>query len=593
VALAAALAAKRFSQNTGYRKKIAVSRIGARKMKKRILAVLFLFLFPISVRATSLAEIEAEWFERLVTSDSFTFHFLMLNPENFGLSAIEPTWGGGYSRADFDTRNESAALLYEQLKQVDSRKLIHERDIILYRILLQRALLSERLSDFYYYDNPFCAFRGAFVNMPVLLTEFEFRRENDIHTYFALLKSYDDFILSAVEFEKEKSRLGFFMPDFMLDNVIESCEKILESTSLVSTFDARIDAIAWLSSAQKNSFKDENKKLAENYFLPVYEKIIVELSKLRGTGSAEISDSFREYYILLLEEIMGQGYSPEFIIELLDDALDAAHTDLFAGFQHSRTMRDFERSALSKGNIEQNIAYLHELYTSVFPALPEHTLEISVLPAEQMFVSAAGFYLIPAIDDSRNIIRINPAAENSPDILVTLAHESYGGHLLEYVSRDENFKNLRHLFSHGGFTEGLANYGTQRLLLASDFDERLVRFALANATLETLIPARVEIGIFYEGWTAEDIDDFLGYDDLYFAQYLYEACFASRATYLKYAVGEAFFFYIREMMEEILGDDFDEIAFHARILEIGSVPLNILEERIKKPPFGGALCVLM
>ncbi|MCL2457205.1 MAG: hypothetical protein FWD19_06625, partial [Defluviitaleaceae bacterium] len=108
-------------------------------LRKVALIFLFLFLFQTFAQAASFAEIEREWFERLMTSDSLTFHILMKEPANFGLLPIAPTWGGGYSREEFDAGNALFSQLSAQLEQINSRELIHERDKILHRILTQRA----------------------------------------------------------------------------------------------------------------------------------------------------------------------------------------------------------------------------------------------------------------------------------------------------------------------------------------------------------------------------------------------------------------------------------------------------------------------
>jgi uncharacterized protein (DUF885 family) len=234
--------------------------------------------------------------------------------------------------------------------------------------------------------------------------------------------------------------------------------------------------------------------------------------------------------------------------------------------------------------------YLKSISPSIFPELPEHSLSLETLPASLSFINAAAYYILPPVDDyTNNIIRVNPAvSEGDPSLVLTLAHEGYGGHLLEFVYHGHRKTGkLRQIMDNIGFNEGFAQYASGQLLRASDFDETLVDYIVNASAFSFYLDARIEIGIFYEGWIADDIAEFLrGLRDYFedmddeIAQEFYEFYYASKNVFIRYGVGEAFFYDLRKTAEAKQGDNFDAKEFHTLILDIGACPLNILAETI-------------
>jgi uncharacterized protein (DUF885 family) len=183
--------------------------------------------------------------------------------------------------------------------------------------------------------------------------------------------------------------------------------------------------------------------------------------------------------------------------------------------------------------------------------------------------------------------------------MLTLSHEGYGGHLLQSVYNGANdIGKLRRVMSIICYGEGFSDYGAARLMAASDFDAVILAAAIVEDTLDSVMSARVEIGIYYEGWTEKEVaryfqkiwglgDDILEDESFKeFAKSIYEYSFATAGTICRYGVGVAFFNNLRYEAETAfsegsrLWENFDEIEYHKAILDIGPCPLNILEEML-------------
>ncbi|MCL1917601.1 MAG: DUF885 domain-containing protein [Peptococcaceae bacterium] len=547
--------------------------------------------------AQRLAEIEDRVFREAVTADSLSFHMSIKNPDEFGIAQIEPTWGRNYTQDYFEEECRKNQKLLEELAEIDINALPEEKDRVLYKTLKQDAELGSRAIEYYYYDEPFHTMDGMYIEVPLMMAEYEFRRQSDIDTYITLMKIFGEYIGRELDYEKEKAGLGLFMPDFVLDQVMKLCEGVLNNRDkdrhyLVDTFHRRIDAAEWLDDRQKEQYKAENRQVLTQYFFPVYDTIMAELSSLRGSGGAEVNDAQKQYYLLLLEQNTSAGFTPEDIIKLAEDALERSLTQMMTAVSnHPNVTSDYESGALSKGSLEENIAYLKSIAPTVFPELPDHTLAIGVLPESMAFIGAGAYYLIPPVDDYvNNTIRVNPrVAGNSPSLLSILAHESYGGHLLDYVYNNADvIGNLRHIMYNVCYSEGLAQYGSARLLLASDFDKPLIDLALSESALNFALFGRIEIGIYYEGWTVHEVSGLLqrtlghrGEDAN--MQALYEQLYATKSVYVRYGAGGEFFHQLREAAEAKQGSSFNEKEFHTRLMDIGCCPLNVLAEMMENP----------
>jgi len=204
--------------------------------------------------------------------------------------------------------------------------------------------------------------------------------------------------------------------------------------------------------------------------------------------------------------------------------------------------------------------------------------------------TGGGFYSAGAVDGSRpgtyEIGLHDPAKLSKVGLEATTFHETYPGHHLQVsigLERSGVHPILRYFFF-SGTGEGWALY-TERLademgLYSSDAAR------LGMLSNEAVRAARlvVDTGMHALGWTRQQALDFLLENTAWAeteAAYEVDRYVAVPAQALSYLIGSLEIQRLRREAEERLGDRFDIKEFHDRVIEDGTVTLNMLSDKIE------------
>ena len=205
--------------------------------------------------------------------------------------------------------------------------------------------------------------------------------------------------------------------------------------------------------------------------------------------------------------------------------------------------------------------------------------------------NAVAYYMKSALDNtSSEFITLNPVQLNSStsnDVLGTLAHEGYPGHLYAYVySKELGLSNIATIMTSTAHGEGWATYVELKLYeyaKEQSTDNRfnaIMDYLYANQLSGFLLETRLDVGIHYEGWTVEDVAkylDELGYNSAA-AQELFDLLIETPTSYAAYGYGKLTFYNLHERAKNILGAFYDEVEFNAMLLSKGWTSLDILKE---------------
>ncbi|MBC8084549.1 MAG: DUF885 domain-containing protein [Hymenobacter sp.] len=220
-----------------------------------------------------------------------------------------------------------------------------------------------------------------------------------------------------------------------------------------------------------------------------------------------------------------------------------------------------------------------------FNLLPTAALEIKPMPAYQK----DGFsHYTPASDDGKQ-----PATyyiqghqfdqQNRGDVETTAFHEGYPGHHLQIgVARERlTARPLAKYIGNSGFSEGWARY-TETLademgLYSSDRNRLSAYAGLPTGMV-------VDPGIHVKGWTraqaiAYTLDKQPGMSRDQAEAYV-DRIAVMPGQMTTYGVGEMFFWNLRNRARAAFGNRFDVKAFHDKCLELGSVPLQEVEQHV-------------
>ena len=234
---------------------------------------------------------------------------------------------------------------------------------------------------------------------------------------------------------------------------------------------------------------------------------------------------------------------------------------------------------------EEILTYLTDMLKTNFPAPATTNYELKYVAESMQSSSNPAFYIIPPYDNSdRNIIYVNPNEEyEHMDLLPLLAHEGLPGHMYQntyFLSLNPH--PVRTLFSFNGYSEGWAKYVEHYSYKWSGLDENVADMLVIDDQFGFAIHSRVDLGVNYEGWTVEDVGEFLEMylGDSSLAKDLYELSINDPGIYLQYYVGELELLDLYNEAEELLEDDFSEKEFHEFFLSVGPTYYDIIRERM-------------
>ncbi len=531
-----------------------------------------------------------KYFKDVITSNTINLHYTLAYPENYGLSDYTPSLGH-FSVQYINEDNANLMKMQEFLSGIDPELLTGQQRLT-YRLLFDYTENELSVADYPLY-NELLSSAGYQAELPVLLAEYTFRTRRDIEDYLSLLTRVDDIFSEIIEFEKEKSAAGLFMADFTADAVIEQCEEFIsnpESNYLIDIFNSKIDDFPGLTPDEKSGYIEKNRELVTTEIVSAYKLLIDGLEALKGTGKNEAGlyyyEHGRDFYEYLVRSGTGSASSveslkrqtEEFIYETL---MPFVYYDSFTGLPSFDAIKDYGFPFTEPEDILEDLT---EKIRKDFPAPPEVNYTVKyVHPSMEEHMSPA-FYLTPPVDDYKNnVIYINKSLTDE-NIYPTIAHEGYPGHLYQTVySASRSLPLIRNILQYPGYIEGWATYAEFQSYGMSGIDKVMADFLRADNEVSLALYTYIDIGIHYEGWTREDVADYLsvfGITSSETADLIFEVIVEEPALYLNYFIGYLEILKLREDAEILLGESFSPKEFHRFLLDTGPAPFYIIRDEM-------------
>jgi uncharacterized protein (DUF885 family) len=243
------------------------------------------------------------------------------------------------------------------------------------------------------------------------------------------------------------------------------------------------------------------------------------------------------------------------------------------------------------GTPEEMLVFLKDFAKTIVPEL-SYSPNITVKEMDEASAkvsNAVAYYMKSAVDNfDKEFITLNPIKlGDSNDVLGTLAHEGYPGHLYAYCfSKQLDLHELSTIMTSTAHGEGWATYVELKLYeyarrnTNDDKEIEIIDYLIANHKAAFLLETRIDLGIHAEGWGVKEIGDFLkrlGYSDSY-ASDLFRQMIEMPTTYAAYGYGKYFFMKLHDNAREILGKFYNEVEFNAMLLSKGWTKLGELED---------------
>ncbi len=473
--------------------------------------------------AKKLHELDEEIFKNGKT-DIISMVFDIEDPTKFGMTwpdvGIEP-----WSPDDDQKGQESIQQVLTTLNDIDFGSLELE-DQILYDTLMHDYTLANEMNGMDYYTSSMNSLTGENMELPIIFATLGFDDQADVERYLKMLADVKPYFESLFEYEKKVAEAGNSRPDAILDKLLESLEAVYkdhEGNYMYTTFEDRVNAMD-LDDAVKKDLIAKNKEILDTSFFPAYEELKKNMETLRGTAktSGKICEmqggkAFYEKYFQLRS---GTSLTIDEAKKFLLDDINAKYSDFYAKLfklnqqQNDELMKHMSQDpsvAITTGSFESDVEFCKDAIKSDFPDIGDVKYTIYHIPKElSKNLSPAAYMSTPVDDINKNVLMLNDHSTGLGDMLTTVAHEAFPGHLFEAVY---HMQHLNNFYQKGGTTaykEGWSTYSEDYIMnLTTGYDLQVYEcFDLYIALLNYQMQAYLDICVHYDGWGRDEVVNF-------------------------------------------------------------------------------------
>lgn len=267
--------------------------------------------------------------------------------------------------------------------------------------------------------------------------------------------------------------------------------------------------------------------------------------------------------------------------------------DLDALFAHMKAASEsyFENEATMLGAYREFRAAVEPKLSGLFDVRPKADFEIRQVEAFRAASASGGSYQGPSMDGSRpGIFYLNTydlKARPRYALESLFLHEAEPGHHFQIALQREltGLPAFRRFGGETAFAEGWGLYAESLGKELGVYQDPAMYFGALSAELWRAIRLVVDTGIHDLGWSRQQVLDYMYANspaEPTQAISETERFMAIPGQALAYKIGQLKIRELRERAESDLGERFDVRAFHAEVLKDGSVPLNVLEDKIER-----------
>jgi uncharacterized protein (DUF885 family) len=467
----------------------------------------------------------------------------------------------------------------------------------IYRAQLQVLIDNQRFRDFEMpanSDSTFWTDIGYTARRP-------FRTLTDYEHWIAQMRDVPRYFHEQMEEMRAGMKRGFTPPRVTLEGRDGSITAVTAATPEGSLFYTPFKDMPGIAPDKQTALRAQAVEVIRTVVQPAYVELLnfmrsEYLPGTRTTLAAEALPDGREFYRAKIREFTTLDMDPKAIHELGESEVAKLHQAMLEQMQATGFKGDFPAFlhflrtdprfyAKTPQELLNRAAWIAKVFdgkaATYFGYLPRARFTIKPVPDDLApFYTAGrggpGVYLLNTYDlPSRPLYNLTA---------LTL-HESAPGHAfqipiaMEHKSQPE-FRRLSYISAYG---EGWALYcerlGDEMGMYETPYD----RFGMLGYQIWRAARLVVDTGVHSMGWTREQAIDYL---KQYTALPEHEIgtevdrYIAWPGQALSYYLGERAIVEGRARAEKALGERFNIRAFHDAVLELGSVPLPVLTDRI-------------
>ena len=507
---------------------------------------------------------------------------------------------------DFFIEKEYESYVLDVLSQIDPNNL-SEEDQLNYRLLksdYEISLEGREYPGYYMRLNQ----RGGVQDYYLYGNRLNFTDLQSYKNWFERVKGYTQNVRNSLEINKEGLELGYTQPKLVTRGVSAQIgamlEKDLEDHPYFKIF-KNVGDVA--SSEDALALQNEVKEYIQNVLNPTYQELydfLVNEYLPESRDTIGISDvpNGKEWYEYLARYHTTTNLTPDEIHEIglrevakiraeMEGIIEQVgwEGDFNSFLQYLRTDSRFyyetgeELLQAYRAMSKEIDAYMPTLFNK----LPRAPYGVIPIPMESAPFTTTAYYNAPS-EGRPGYYYANlymPEVRPKYEIPVLSVHEAVPGHhhQISLAQEMENVPNFRKYLSITAFVEGWGLYSEQLGESMGIYDDPYDKFGQLTYDMWRAVRLVVDTGMHYKNWSREDAVNLFLENTAKTEQDInneVDRYIAWPGQALAYKIGQLKIMELRDKSKEALGDDFDIKDFHDHILSFGSIPLNILEEKV-------------
>lgn len=471
---------------------------------------------------------------------------------------------------------------------------------------LKSSVASVRFKD---WQMPVLQNSGIHLNTPELVAMLSFATVKDYDDYVARLnalpKAFDETMIQM----KNGVKNNLMPPQFLLEKIARQCDDIAALKLDATPFTQPLKKFpADFSDADKQRLSLAIRTAVEQKVVPTYQKFAKFVREeyvphgRKEVGLWSLPDGAARYKFRAKESTT-TDLTPEYIHQLglrevkrIEDQMLAVAKKL--GYAD---LKSFNAMVLTNPDLHpksrQEILDLYTKYTDqmytklpqLFGRLPK--AKVTIMPVEEFSEkeAAGASYNQGAADGSRpGHVMVNTgdfANRATMSIETTALHEGVPGHHMQISIAQElpELPAFRAQSGYNAFAEGWALYSERLGEELGFYQNPYSYYGHLQDEMLRAIRLVVDTGLHYKKWNRQQVVDFFhdhsGIEEVE-VQSETDRYIVWPGQALGYKIGQLKIIELREYATKKLGKKFDIRAFHDEILGAGSLPLDVLEQRI-------------
>ena len=437
-----------------------------------------------------------------------------------------------------------------------------------------------------------------------------YSNKTDYEDWFERIKGFNENVKNSLKNNKEGLEMGYTQPKLVTRAVVSQIESLLASSMEDHPYyKIFLSANEIIGDEEASEIQSRVKDFIKNELNPSYRKLMTFLKNVylpnsrNSVGISDVPDGKAWYEYLAkyhtttnltpdeiheigLEEVARIRSEMEDIIALVEwegdfnSFLRFLRTDPQFYYETGKELLDAYRAMSKK---------IDAFMPSLFNKLPRAPYGVIPIPMESAPYTTTAYYNAPSKGRPgyyyANLYK--PETRPKYEIPVLSVHEAVPGHhhQIALAQELENVPKFRNHLSFTSFVEGWGLYSEQLGENMGLYDDPYDKFGQLTYDMWRAIRLVVDTGMHYKGWTREEAVELFLQNTAKTPQDInneVDRYIAWPGQALAYKIGQLKIMELRDKAKEELGEKFDLKDYHDFILSFGSIPMNILEEKVNE-----------